>query len=103
MLFQPFLLQCPFSRTLLYTWLTGLKRVNPLKSQLLLNLRQLLDGNVHLEGLACREHKRIFLRLGCLVRRTEASGGQVFLRIDAIRRDADVILGQEARGILASG
>ena len=36
-----------------------------------------------------------------MIRRAEASGGQVFLRIDAISGDADVILGQEARGILA--
>jgi hypothetical protein len=62
-----------------------------------------LDGDVHLEGLACREHERILLRLCCLVRRTEASGWQVLLCIDAISGDANVILGQEARGILASG
>ena len=103
MLLQPFLLLCAFSRTLLHIWLTGVKRIYPLKGQLLLNLRQLLDSNIHFEGLTCREHERIFLRLSCLVRRTEASGGHVFICIDAISRDTDVILGQEARGILASG
>jgi hypothetical protein len=102
-LLQPFLLLCAFSRTLLPIFWTGVETLYPLKGQLLLNLRQLLDGNVHLKGLTCREHERVLLRLGCLVPRTEASGGQVFLRIDAIRGDTDVILGHETRGILACG
>lgn len=102
MLFQPFLLLCAFSRNLLLILWTRKETIYPLKGQLLLNLRQLLDGYIHLESLACREYERILLRLGCLARRTEASGLLVFLRIDAISRDADVILGQKARRTLAS-